>query len=560
MSITGTGDFGLWALINWFKSLFQSSANMSIMYKISNCHKRADLLPELLLGAEWNVGRQPFCCCSSPSVQFRTMRPKTQVFKCAEILYSLPTAMPLCCIPTEMHPFNFTVFIWARIFEFAAFLVNHKMCSCSEDLPGFTRSVYYKDYAIITPESRVWTSLPEWWYIPNGCSSACNVGNSKLNTGFVHAGEMGPLPTWSHGQAALISPCTWPNLEQVGKHLSNLQESKSTAINRTRFRSWCGTVFDCMLATVWMNGQVRVCLGGFGISRDWRWEDCRFGGEFICVYATRFRLQVWHSVIQSTHAPIPHQMLGKTWKTESSNRDLFTQVEQDIVGILDRTPKTALPSVLFPYLLFGGFSTWFSRNAFFGQCHQYWFLQTSLSHPRLYDLFRMTSASGAGFLVYEHRYRDPHSAQDEDTVECPYNLSEITDQCQVSPRSLFTCYPDNYDQRTSSGELAGPIFPARGNWWAAHLTSTRRGVCSQETAAPNKPLQLQHPHNGLQARGTPVCQGKRILYIVRWTTLLSSPANCFFCYRKFTTINMGWCCCKGREYIDLEMTGEQRAV
>ncbi len=31
-----------------------------------------------------------------------------------------------------------------------------------DDLPGFTRSAYHRDHALITHESRVWTSLPNW--------------------------------------------------------------------------------------------------------------------------------------------------------------------------------------------------------------------------------------------------------------------------------------------------------------------------------------------------------------------------------------------------------------
>lgn len=31
------------------------------------------------------------------------------------------------------------------------------------DLPGFTRSTYQRDHALITPESRVWTGHPGWW-------------------------------------------------------------------------------------------------------------------------------------------------------------------------------------------------------------------------------------------------------------------------------------------------------------------------------------------------------------------------------------------------------------
>lgn len=30
------------------------------------------------------------------------------------------------------------------------------------DLPGFTRSVYEKDHAVITPESHVFSPLPNW--------------------------------------------------------------------------------------------------------------------------------------------------------------------------------------------------------------------------------------------------------------------------------------------------------------------------------------------------------------------------------------------------------------
>jgi len=31
------------------------------------------------------------------------------------------------------------------------------------DLPGFTRSVYERDHALITPESHVFSPLPEWY-------------------------------------------------------------------------------------------------------------------------------------------------------------------------------------------------------------------------------------------------------------------------------------------------------------------------------------------------------------------------------------------------------------
>jgi hypothetical protein len=33
----------------------------------------------------------------------------------------------------------------------------------SPDLPGFTRSVYKKDHALITPESHVFSPLPDWY-------------------------------------------------------------------------------------------------------------------------------------------------------------------------------------------------------------------------------------------------------------------------------------------------------------------------------------------------------------------------------------------------------------
>lgn len=31
------------------------------------------------------------------------------------------------------------------------------------DLPGFTRSVYKRDHALITPESHVFSPLPDWY-------------------------------------------------------------------------------------------------------------------------------------------------------------------------------------------------------------------------------------------------------------------------------------------------------------------------------------------------------------------------------------------------------------
>ena len=33
------------------------------------------------------------------------------------------------------------------------------------ELPGFTRSTYERDHALITPESRVWAGQPGWWVI-----------------------------------------------------------------------------------------------------------------------------------------------------------------------------------------------------------------------------------------------------------------------------------------------------------------------------------------------------------------------------------------------------------
>lgn len=35
-------------------------------------------------------------------------------------------------------------------------------CCLPADLPGFTRSVYHRDHALIAPESRVWAGLPGW--------------------------------------------------------------------------------------------------------------------------------------------------------------------------------------------------------------------------------------------------------------------------------------------------------------------------------------------------------------------------------------------------------------
>ncbi|KAE9459233.1 hypothetical protein C3L33_08850, partial [Rhododendron williamsianum] len=31
------------------------------------------------------------------------------------------------------------------------------------DLPGFTRSIYKRDHALITPESHVFSPLPDWY-------------------------------------------------------------------------------------------------------------------------------------------------------------------------------------------------------------------------------------------------------------------------------------------------------------------------------------------------------------------------------------------------------------
>ena len=37
------------------------------------------------------------------------------------------------------------------------------LCVLFLDLPGFTRSVYKSDHALITPESHVFGPLPEWY-------------------------------------------------------------------------------------------------------------------------------------------------------------------------------------------------------------------------------------------------------------------------------------------------------------------------------------------------------------------------------------------------------------
>ena len=36
---------------------------------------------------------------------------------------------------------------------------------CFLDLPGYTRSVYKRDHALITPESHVYSPLPDWYMI-----------------------------------------------------------------------------------------------------------------------------------------------------------------------------------------------------------------------------------------------------------------------------------------------------------------------------------------------------------------------------------------------------------
>lgn len=42
------------------------------------------------------------------------------------------------------------------------------------DLPGFTRSVYERDHALVTPESRVFAAAPAgWWATAEHCTSHC---------------------------------------------------------------------------------------------------------------------------------------------------------------------------------------------------------------------------------------------------------------------------------------------------------------------------------------------------------------------------------------------------
>lgn len=38
----------------------------------------------------------------------------------------------------------------------------HPCPSVPADLPGFTRSVYERNYALVTPESHVWAGNPRW--------------------------------------------------------------------------------------------------------------------------------------------------------------------------------------------------------------------------------------------------------------------------------------------------------------------------------------------------------------------------------------------------------------
>lgn len=40
--------------------------------------------------------------------------------------------------------------------------IPDKQYACNADLPGFTRSVYATDHALVTPESRVFAAMPGW--------------------------------------------------------------------------------------------------------------------------------------------------------------------------------------------------------------------------------------------------------------------------------------------------------------------------------------------------------------------------------------------------------------
>lgn len=61
----------------------------------------------------------------------------------------------------------FLVFIltdnWTAKGQFNSPKIN--LYVCLTDLPGFTRSVYKRDHALITPESHVFSPLPDWYVL-----------------------------------------------------------------------------------------------------------------------------------------------------------------------------------------------------------------------------------------------------------------------------------------------------------------------------------------------------------------------------------------------------------
>lgn len=63
------------------------------------------------------------------------------------------------------------------------------------DLPGFTRSVYRKDHALIAPESHVFSPLPEWYF--RLCISIYR-WNNVSSTGAVIYISLTGLIHWEH--------------------------------------------------------------------------------------------------------------------------------------------------------------------------------------------------------------------------------------------------------------------------------------------------------------------------------------------------------------------------
>ncbi|GAX83252.1 hypothetical protein CEUSTIGMA_g10678.t1 [Chlamydomonas eustigma] len=60
----------------------------------------------------------------------------------------------VCSVPEKTSP---------RSHNYTSVLsLTRKTQIAFNDLPGFTRSVYYRDHALITPESRVWAGQPGW--------------------------------------------------------------------------------------------------------------------------------------------------------------------------------------------------------------------------------------------------------------------------------------------------------------------------------------------------------------------------------------------------------------